>query len=115
VVCLLWAAVFAWRGKSAPLPWLLGASPLLMLAAWKAPQLLSPIHRVWMPVAHAIARGMTWLLLTLVFVLVFTPYGFVMRLFGKDSLERKIDRGRASYWITRSGGPPDPASLEKQY
>ncbi len=115
VVCLLWAGVLAWRGKSAPVPWLLGIAPLLALAAWRAPRLLLPIHRVWMPVAHAIARAMTWLLLTLVFVLVFTPYGFVMRAIGKDPLERKIERSRASYWIGRSDGPTDPARLEKQY
>jgi hypothetical protein len=115
VVCLLWAAILWWRGKSAPLPYLLGAAPLLALAAWLAPGLLWPIHKVWMPVAHAIARAMTWLLLTAVFVLVFTPYGIVMRALGKDPLERKIDRSRASYWITRRDGPPDPARLEKQY
>jgi hypothetical protein len=115
VVCLLWAGILAWRGKMSPVPWLLGAAPLLMLAAWRAPLLLLPIHRVWMPVAHAIARAMTWLLLTLVFFLAFTPYGLIMRALRKDPLQRKIERGRASYWILRRDGPPDPARLDKQY
>lgn len=115
VVCLIWALVFWWRGRSAPIPWLLGASPVLILLALTAPVALRPLHMVWMPVAKGLARAVTWLLLTGVFFLVFTPYGVIMRALGKDPLERKIDRARPSYWIIRRDGPFDPARLEKQY
>ena len=115
VVCLIWAAIFWWRGRTAPIPFFLGASPILLLLALAAPQALRPLHTVWMPVAKGLARAMTWLLLTGVFLLVFTPYGLIMRALGKDPLERKIDRKRASYWIIRHDGPFDPARLEKQY
>jgi hypothetical protein len=68
-----------------------------------------------MPVAHGISRLTTWLLLTLVFVLAFIPYGMILRLLGKDPLERRIDRSRSSYWIAREERRPDPARLDKQY
>ena len=114
-VCLVWAAVLWWRGKTAPVPWLIGASPVLVLLALTIPAALRPIHMVWMPVSRGIARALTWLLLTVVFVLVFTPYGMIMRAMGKDPLERKIDRNRSSYWIVRNDGAFDPSRLERQY
>ncbi len=115
VVCLLWAAVLAWRGHAAPIPWLLGAAPVLALAAFFAPAALRPIHRVWMPAARGLARAITWLLLTIVFYLVFTPYGMIMRATGRDSLSRKVKPGTTSYWVRRDDGPFDPKRTTKQY
>ena len=115
VVCLLWAGILWWRGHPGALPWLLGASPVLLLLALVAPIALWPIHKVWMPVAKGIARALTWLLLTLVFYLVFTPYGVIMRLFGRDPLDRKIDRAVESYWTQREKVAFDPARTLKQY
>jgi Saxitoxin biosynthesis operon protein SxtJ len=114
-VCLLWAAVLFWRGESGGARWFLGAAPVLALAALAAPGTLRPVHRVWMPVTRAVARGLTWVMLTVVFLVVFTPYGVVSRLLGRDPLEQKIDRRRASYWIRRHDGPFDPDRLTKQY
>ncbi|MFN8177309.1 MAG: hypothetical protein U0167_05245 [bacterium] len=114
-VCLIWAAIFWWRGRTGPVPWFLGASPVLVLLALGAPAALRPIHWFWMPVSRGVARGLTWLLLTIVFFVVFTPYGVIMRALGKDPLERKIDRARSSYWIVRHDGPFDPSRLERQY
>ena len=115
VVCLIWAGVLAWRGKAAPVPWLLGAAPVLALFAAWAPAALGPLHRVWMPVARGVAHALTWVLLSAVFFLVFTPYGMIARLLGKDPLERKLDPARSSYWIPREDGSFDPEGLDRQY
>jgi hypothetical protein len=114
-VSLVWAAVLWWRGAARAVPWLIAAAPVLALAALAVPQALRPVHFVWMPVAHAIARVFTWVLLTSVFYVAFTPYALVMRILGRDPLERRIDRTRASYWTARTPGPPDPARWTKQY
>jgi len=115
VVCLIWAAILFWRGHAGPVRGFLIASPVLLLLAALVPEALRPLHTVWMPVAKGIARALTWVLLTAVFYLVFTPYGMIARLLGKDPLDRRIDRARSSYWIERKDGPFDPARLEKQY
>lgn len=114
-VCVAWAGILYWRDEGGAAKWLLGAAPVLAALALTVPVALRPIHFVWMPVARGIARGLTWLLLTLVFVLVFTPYGLVARMFKKDPLERKIDRARESYWHRRDDGPFDPERTRKQY
>ena len=115
VVCLIWAGILWWRGHMGAIPYLVGASPVLILLALVAPITLWPIHKVWMPVAKGIARALTWLLLTLVFYLVFTPYSLVLKLLGKDPLDRKIEPDRESYWIARDDGPFDPDRTLKQY
>ena len=43
----------------------------------------------------------TRLILFIVFYLIFTPLGLVMRLFGADLLERKIDKRKDSYWLKK--------------
>jgi hypothetical protein len=115
VVCLLWSGILWWRGHTAPIRWLLLASPVLIALAALAPQALGPLHRVWMPVAKGIARLLTWILLTAAFFLVFTPYAVILRILGRNSLEPSWEPDRPSYWIRRSDGPFDPNRTLKQY
>ena len=115
VVCLLWSGILWWRGHTAPVRWLLLAAPVLLALALAAPAALGPLHRVWMPVARAIARAITWLLLTLVFYLAFTPYGVILRAMGRNPLALAWEPNRPTYWIRRENGPFDPDRTLKQY
>ena len=65
------------------------------LFAWMA---LKPIYIVWMKLASVLSWVNTRLLLVIIFYLVFSPLGIVMRLFGIDLLERKMDKKANSYW-----------------
>ena len=51
---------------------------------------------------HVVAAPLAWVLhdlvLLLAFVVVVVPVGLVFRLFGRDPLQLKIDRGAATYW-----------------
>ena len=115
VVCLIWAGILWWRGHMGAIPWLVGAAPVLAVLALVAPVALWPIHKVWMPLAKGLARVITWLVLTLAFYLVFTPYAVILKLLRKDPLDRKIEKDRDSYWTQRDDGPFDPERLGKQY
>lgn len=94
----LLSGLFWWR-DSAAWPYLLGLAWLFLLMALIAPQMLSPIEWVWMKFAHYLGIAMTYVVLTLTFYLVVTPMGLLMRLLGKDPMERKFERNRKSYWI----------------
>ena len=39
--------------------------------------------------------------MAVVFFLVVTPTGLIMRIMGKDLLKRKYDKTKQSYWIKR--------------
>jgi hypothetical protein len=113
--CLVWAGILYWRGKDTAALWLVCIGPALALLALAAPQALRPLHRIWIPAARALAHAITWVFLTLAFYLVITPYALVMKLLGKDPLERRYEPGRTSYWIQRDRAPFDPKSLSRQY
>jgi len=46
---------------------------------------------------------MTRVILSLTFYLVLTPMGLIMKIFGRDPLNRRFDESAKSYWV-----PVDP-------
>lgn len=60
---------------------------------------LKPLYDIWMKFAAILAWINTRLILIVMFYLVFTPIGFIMRLFGIDQLGLKMEKDRESYWI----------------
>jgi len=57
-------------------------------------------HIAWMRFAVALGHVNSRVLLTLMYYLVFMPYGVVSRLAGRDPLRRR-GRGGESYWVER--------------
>jgi Ca2+/Na+ antiporter len=95
---------------------ILGIIGLALLAFGVAsPQLLRPLYFVWMGLAFIMGSVMTRLILTLVFVLLVVPIGLVMKLVGRDPLNRRIDASKVSYWISREDMDRSPERLEKYY
>lgn len=70
----------------------------LVLAGLTAPMILKPLYAVWMKLAHALAWLNTRIIISLLFFLVITPIGFIMRLIKRDLLNEKINQGAKSYW-----------------
>jgi hypothetical protein len=62
------------------------------------PSWLWPVYVLWMTIALPIGWGVSHLLLLLVYYLVFTPVGLLMRLVGYDPMNRRFDRAAKSYW-----------------
>ncbi len=80
-----------------------------------APVLLKPIFHIFTKVAHAMGWVNTRVVLVLVYYLILTPIGLIMRLFRKDLLGSHIDRSKETYWIKRKVGAVSKESLEKQF
>ncbi|MDD4938549.1 MAG: SxtJ family membrane protein [Candidatus Omnitrophica bacterium] len=90
------ASILALRHKHSFLP--LSISAGFFLAAIIAPLFLKPFYIFWMRLAFVLSWVNTRLILFILFFLVFAPMGIMMRIFGKDFLERKIDKKAGSYW-----------------
>lgn len=71
---------------------------VFFVSALLIPGYLKPLYSLWMKFAFVLAWVNTRLILFILFYLVFTPTGLVMRVFGIDALDRKIDKSRNSYW-----------------
>ncbi len=82
-------------------------------AAVLAPRALAPIHRWWMKLAEALGWINTRLILIVVYYLLVTPIGLVMRLFGRSPLA--IDRKAKTYWKKPSRHSYGDRHFEKQF
>jgi hypothetical protein len=105
------AAIGVWRGHLV-VPVVLGVLGLvLVLAGLTIPGHLGPVHDLWMRGARAISKITTPLFLSIVYLVVLTPTGLVMRLLGRDPLRH--ERSGKGYWILRE--PGESSSLDRQF
>ena len=65
------------------------------------PHMIWPVYAAWMVAAYPVGWVLGHVVMAVVFYLLVTPIGLLMRLFGRDPLARRFDPGAASYWKTR--------------
>src|SRR3990172_4960778 len=99
VLTLIGVALFL-SGKSSFLYF--GAAGLsLILLGLVLPQLLKPLNKIWMTLAIILGWFMSRLILTILFYLILTPTGFILKIMGKDFLKLRINKNVNSYWEKR--------------
>ncbi len=98
----LWPFVF--RGES-PRLWALVLGGVLMMLGAMAPQSLKQVHAGWMQIGHVLGAINTKIILGLIYYLLVTPMGVVMRLLGKDSMHRTLTRDVSTYRVVRTPRP----------
>ena len=103
-----------WRGHELPPRVLWTLSVLLIVPGALFPSVLRPIQRGWMAFAVALGHFNTRVILTVLFYLVLTPVGFVMRFF-RDPLDRSLAKRSESQWIKRELQPLEPSRYERQF
>ena len=90
-----------WRG-AAPRWWAVGVALVFGLLALVWPRGLAPANRVWLRIGLLLHRIVNPVVMGVVFYLVVTPFGYVMRRRGKGLSERlRVDKGASTYWIAR--------------
>jgi len=110
---LVLALVSQLRHHPGRVPWLAAPGFLLVAAAMVRPTWLGPIYRAWMALGHALSRVTTPILMGLIFFLVITPIGVMLRLAGRSPIPaRGPRRGR---WVPRSSAKDQRAAMERQF
>ncbi|OQW95889.1 MAG: hypothetical protein BWK79_00810 [Beggiatoa sp. IS2] len=84
---VLFGIAFPWlfSTKYPGWPWLIAI--ILTVFALTIPNALRPVYRVWMAIGQVLGRINTWIILAILFYLIFTPMGFLMRLIRKNLSE----------------------------
>ncbi|MFG0265443.1 MAG: hypothetical protein ACF8AM_09875 [Rhodopirellula sp. JB055] len=106
------------------LAWLsIGSLPAIIIAAgigivvgilsWTAPKLISPLFIGLMLITFPIGIVLGELVMLVIYMSVFLPMGIAFRLFGRDRLQRRIDRNCKSYWSPKKQ-PKSAASYYRQ-
>ena len=65
------------------------------------PQVLLPLNKLWMRLGLLLGMIVSPIVLGIIFFGLVTPYGVVMRMFGRDELRLKFTK-KSSHWISRS-------------
>jgi len=98
----LLALALRWRGGDVA-PVVLGAAAVALVGGGVlTPGALGPVFRAWMRFALVLSRFTTPIVMGVLFFLVITPMGLLMRLFGRNPLVRR--GGSDTYWIDRGPG-----------
>lgn len=84
------------------------------VTGWLRPDLFRPIFVAWMAAAYPIGWVISHLVLAILYFGVLTPIGLTLRLFGRDPLTRRWDRGATTYW-TPHRGSADDSTYFRQY
>lgn len=82
---------------------------------WKLLEPLRPIYDAWMRFARVLGWVNTRLILAVVFFTMFVAYRFLLLLFRKDPLRRKLDPDAPSYWSEKEGGNTTIEDFRRQY
>ena len=93
-----WPVVF--RSES-PRLWAMMLGSLLMVLGMVAPQSLKQVHYGWMKIGHVLGAINTRIILGIIYYLLITPMGLVMRLVGKDPMHRTLVQGTDTYRLVR--------------
>jgi hypothetical protein len=98
---LVFGALAWWRGHATLAPILGALGVALWGAGVVAPGRLTPVHRAWMGLAHAISKVTTPIFMGVVYFVVLLPVGLLMRLMGRNPIRHRAVDG--SYWAPRAG------------
>ncbi len=72
---------------------------LFGLTAIIKPSWLFYVDKFWSWLGETLGKIMTPVIMGLIYYLVITPIGLIMRIAGKDLLDQRIDKNASSYWI----------------
>lgn len=93
------AAMMFRRGVSAIATMVAAVGVVLFVLTLARSSVLVPIARVWLALALALSRIMTPVVLTVIYLTVFTPMAWMRRLIGRSPLDRATTA--ETYWVRR--------------
>lgn len=78
------------------------------------PSVIRPIYVGWMVAVFPIGWTVSHLILAVIFYLIFTSIGLIMKLVGRNPLARSFDRTVTTYWKPRTT-PSDSSRYFRQF
>ena len=65
-------------------------------------KILNPLNKLWFKLGIFLGKIISPIIIGIIFFLVVTPTGLIMRILGKDLLNLKYNK-KQSYWIEKNG------------
>jgi len=81
--------------------WSIVISLIFLFLGLTNSRLLTPLNIIWFKFGILLGAIFAPIAMGIVFFIVVTPIGLIMRLLGKDILKKKYNKNEKSYWINR--------------
>ena len=94
-------------------PWMLTTGILLVLAGLFLTFLLNPVRIGFEYIGRWMGIVNTYILLTIIYIILFIPLSLIFKISGKDDLKLKRDKHADSYWIEKQ--PRVESSMKNQF
>ena len=82
--------------------WSLSISLLFLILGLINSKLLTPLNKLWFKFGIFLGKIISPIIMGIIFFLVVTPIGFLMRILRKDVLNLRYNKDE-TYWIKKSG------------
>ncbi|MBO6946821.1 MAG: phage holin family protein [Rhodospirillales bacterium] len=117
VFAIVFAAVAFWPlVHGLPIRWwALIVAAFFLVAAYVAQPLLKPLNLLWFKFGLLLYKVVNPVVMGLLYYTTIVPTGLIMRMCGKDPLNRSFDRNAKTYWIERDPPGPEPESMKNQF
>ena len=81
--------------------WALGIASIFLVLGITNSKILTPIKKAWIKLGEILGKIIAPIVMGLIFFVIISPIGLLMRLVGKDVLNLKFNKND-SYWIKRA-------------
>ena len=81
--------------------WSLFISFIFLILGLLNSKILTPLNKIWFKFGILLGKIISPLVMGIIFFLVVTPIGFLMKMFKKDLLNLKFNKDK-SYWIEKT-------------
>ena len=82
--------------------WSLLISLIFLILGLINSRILTPLNKLWFKFGILLGKIVSPIIMGIIFFLVVTPIGFIMRILGKDVLSLKFNTNK-TYWIEKTG------------
>jgi len=88
--------------ENSPRIWSIVIAVIFLILGLLNSKLLTPLNMLWFKFGLFLGSIISPIIMGIIFFLVIAPTGLVMKLMGKDLLDKKYDNKKKSYWINRT-------------
>tara|TARA_A100001037_G_C14863823_1_gene506434 strand:- start:292 stop:669 length:378 start_codon:yes stop_codon:yes gene_type:complete len=91
--------------------WALVISTIFLILGLLNSRILTPLNKAWVKFGELLGMVIAPIVMAIIYFIIITPIGLLMRLLGKDLLNMKFNKNK-SYWIKRE---KNIGSMKKQF
>ena len=81
--------------------WSVILSLVFLILGFLNSKILTPLNKLWFKFGKLLGFIVAPIVMGVIFFLIITPTGFIMKMLGKDLLNKKYNNKIKSYWINR--------------